>query len=1081
MKILTLRLCNLAAFAGEHTLDFTQSPLAECGLFAITGPTGSGKSTLLDAMCLALFGSTPRLRQMPTAGTLPQDDNVQLRDPRTLLRRGCSHAFAEVIFEGIDHQRYSAIWSVRRARNSTTGKMQASQQVLSRLDPKEQVLTDGKQDFSRKLPEVLGLTFDQFTRAVLLAQAEFSAFLKANDNERSALLERLTDSDIYSRLSRKAYQQYRTVKQRHVDLAADLEQAQPSDTAARTQLNNEVLQAHSTLKYQQAELVALEDQQRLHTQQRALVHAYYSQQKSFVTLDQQWQQLQPDQERCAALDRFAPLRDTVQEWHELHRQHTPLEETLQYLTQTVETTRKAYDLAQQKWQETYQQRQQLEIQQKEESPQLDAAMALEQHHHFNCTRLQDVRNTHATLEKQHQQYRSELQHLERTHQSDQTALKSLYDQLSRLTSQPPSVRLRSLRQRTKALEQLHQRWKQRQERAQQKVEALHALEEQRTQQQQAQAQLERCEQHSEILKQALSAAESHHQQLHDALLAYSEDTLSALRRLLIKDAPCPVCGSSSHSEQAQPSSALMEAQREAAQHQLAPAQQALTTAQQRYEEAQRQNRAAELALTKQAAHCDQLAHKAQLLTDQSGNFSLTICQQRAASLHQRHQQTQQQLEALEQCLADYQALSEQQQKIEQQRSQLKGAEQQSAGQLATSAQQQQELIQLTTLQHEQLRAMLKTYSSAQCWKKDHEEKLQQARYQEQSSLERLEAQRTELAQAQQAQQAHHAQWQSHCSRLTALSNRISEWQALQPQAWQPDEALKQLSEITTAEYAALKKRLSTIEVARNEADIRQQTYRQQCKDQLQDAQRRLLETPEALIEILDRELADLSERQQLQQQKVNDAQKAYETVRIYQAEDDQRQQRYAELTKKHRQAEQELERWGKISGLIGSADGALFRKMAQQWHLDVLVAHANRHLQTLARRFSLKRGGTELGLLIVDREMGDEERSVHSLSGGETFLVSLALALGLAAMTSDRLVIGTLFIDEGFGSLDTRSRAMAMDALEALQAQGRQVGIISHVQELHERIPVQIQVFPGGQEGSSQLKISAPRSLLDFG
>lgn len=155
--------------------------------------------------------------------------------------------------------------------------------------------------------------------------------------------------------------------------------------------------------------------------------------------------------------------------------------------------------------------------------------------------------------------------------------------------------------------------------------------------------------------------------------------------------------------------------------------------------------------------------------------------------------------------------------------------------------------------------------------------------------------------------------------------------------------------------------------------------------------------------------------------------------------------------------------------------------MAQQWHLDVLVAHANQHLQTLARRFCLKRGGTELGLMIVDREMGDEERSVHSLSGGETFLVSLALALGLAAMASDRLLIGTLFIDEGFGSLDTRARAMAMDALEALQAQGRQVGIISHVQELHERIPVQVQVCPGGREGSSHLKISSPRSLLDLG
>lgn len=137
MKILTLRLCNLAAFAGEHELDFTRSPLSECGLFAITGPTGSGKSTLLDAMCLALFGSTPRLRQMPGAGTLPQDESVQLRDPRTLLRRGCSHAFAEVTFLGVDDQRYSASWSVRRARNSPNGKIQNSTRCSAALIPKK--------------------------------------------------------------------------------------------------------------------------------------------------------------------------------------------------------------------------------------------------------------------------------------------------------------------------------------------------------------------------------------------------------------------------------------------------------------------------------------------------------------------------------------------------------------------------------------------------------------------------------------------------------------------------------------------------------------------------------------------------------------------------------------------------------------------------------------------------------------------------------------------------------------------------------------------------------------------------------
>jgi exonuclease SbcC len=156
--------------------------------------------------------------------------------------------------------------------------------------------------------------------------------------------------------------------------------------------------------------------------------------------------------------------------------------------------------------------------------------------------------------------------------------------------------------------------------------------------------------------------------------------------------------------------------------------------------------------------------------------------------------------------------------------------------------------------------------------------------------------------------------------------------------------------------------------------------------------------------------------------------------------------------------------------LIGSATGDTFRKIAQAYNLDLLVHHANVQLRQLVRRYRLKRGGSMLGLLVMDTEMGDELRSVHSLSGGETFLVSLALALGLASMASSTLKIESLFIDEGFGSLDPESLQLAMDALDGLQAQGRKVAVISHVQEMHERIPVQIQVRRQGN-GLSTLEV----------
>lgn len=194
-----------------------------------------------------------------------------------------------------------------------------------------------------------------------------------------------------------------------------------------------------------------------------------------------------------------------------------------------------------------------------------------------------------------------------------------------------------------------------------------------------------------------------------------------------------------------------------------------------------------------------------------------------------------------------------------------------------------------------------------------------------------------------------------------------------------------------------------------------------------------------------------------------------DTYSQLQADNQRREQSQALLAELER-ARAEFRRWGRLNELIGSSSGDKFRRIAQGYNLDLLVQHSNVQLRQLARRYRLQRGGSELGLLVVDTEMGDELRSVYSLSGGETFLISLALALGLASMASSKLRIESLFIDEGFGSLDPESLQLAMDALDNLQAQGRKVAVISHVQEMHERIPVQVRVQREGN-GMSSLKV----------
>ncbi|MFC1226556.1 SbcC/MukB-like Walker B domain-containing protein [Pedobacter sp. BG31] len=187
-------------------------------------------------------------------------------------------------------------------------------------------------------------------------------------------------------------------------------------------------------------------------------------------------------------------------------------------------------------------------------------------------------------------------------------------------------------------------------------------------------------------------------------------------------------------------------------------------------------------------------------------------------------------------------------------------------------------------------------------------------------------------------------------------------------------------------------------------------------------------------------------------------------------QDEAHKNKIGDLLKRISEQATVTENWAKLNEIIGSADGKKFRQIAQEYTLDVLLGYANIHLQALTSRYRIERIPASLGLQVVDQDMGDEVRTVYSLSGGESFLVSLALALGLASLSSSRMKVESLFIDEGFGSLDPNTLNIAMDALERLHNQGRKVGVISHVQEMTERIPVQIKVSKQ-QSGKSKVEI----------
>jgi exonuclease SbcC len=175
--------------------------------------------------------------------------------------------------------------------------------------------------------------------------------------------------------------------------------------------------------------------------------------------------------------------------------------------------------------------------------------------------------------------------------------------------------------------------------------------------------------------------------------------------------------------------------------------------------------------------------------------------------------------------------------------------------------------------------------------------------------------------------------------------------------------------------------------------------------------------------------------------------------------DAENREKFSQYSDEYDTKMQTMKHWNTLNTLFGSAKGDKLRRLAQGYTLDILLDVANMHLANITKRYKLARISCgSLAIKVIDLDMMSETRSAHSLSGGETFIVSLALSLALSSISSNRMNIGSLFIDEGFGSLDSDTLRTAIMALEKLQSQGRNIGVISHLAEMLEKIPVKVKV-----------------------
>lgn len=1211
MKILAIRLKNLASLAGPFEIDFTAEPLASSGLFAITGPTGAGKSTLLDALCLALFGAVPRLGDTGQAKMPDADSDISIGDPRTLLRRGTGGGYAEVDFVGVSGRRYRARWEANRARDKASGKLQNSRQSLIDLDS-DQLLASQKTEYKTQLELALGLNFEQFTRAVLLAQSEFSAFLKANDNERSELLEKLTDTALYTQLGRRAFDKAKEARDAHKQLQDQATGVVPLAPEARVELDQQFDAAQQQLKTQQAQLKQLELQhtwlKELREWQERQLAATEQLQRAQADWDKQGQQ----REDLSRLDQLAPQRHQfarqaelgsvlaplavqiqshIQQQAELHTRQeqarqqqasaqTALAEALKNQTDAVPLLRQAFEEQSSLAHLTKELAKRTEDQQQHESAcaegQAHLTALLEKQNHVT-ERLQRLATelersaALAPLSDAWTAYRDRLQQLTQ-----------IGNRLNKGQAELPQLEQRATRaaeqftQQREALDLLYQEAGAEPHAVAEQIQLLASLLQDNRKQQRAFEDLTRLwdnqqqlDQHAASLTQKLTDAQQQREQLNQtglqtkAELTVAEQTLNVTKQLLERqrlarsasveelreqlqdDQPCPVCGSHEHpyhqpeallqslgrhdeNEEATAQKAvdslkekltelrgevggLIAQQKEYLQQQehLATQQQALQPSLDAHplaasmlnqEPAKRsawleqqlgqlsqsiaqdeQRQGALLNLQQNAGRLQQQLQAAQEASQQARQ--LMVDQQReltsdrerldqelsafasllpaetleglraepAATFMQLDQQVSQRLEQLGHQRDELAEQHERQQAIEKEQTHQQHRQQQ----LDALRQQVSELATQQQAAQEKLNALLGEHTSAEHWQQQLEQAVTQSRESETDANKQLQEIHNALIQLAADLKAQQEREHALQAEQKALVTRISEWRALHPEL--DDAGLNRLLAYDEAQVSQLRQQVQLSEKAVEQAKVLLQEREQRLADH------QALHNGNLAAEELDSTLATLN-------QQLAESEKHCAELRARQSEDQRRQDANQAFSEQIAKAYDEWQRWARLNALIGSATGDTFRKIAQAYNLDLLVHHANVQLRQLVRRYRLKRGGSMLGLLVMDTEMGDELRSVHSLSGGETFLVSLALALGLASMASSTLKIESLFIDEGFGSLDPESLQLAMDALDGLQAQGRKVAVISHVQEMHERIPVQIQVKRQGN-GLSTLEV----------
>ena len=1134
MKFLQLEILNLASLdkQGGEVINFEEGALGESTIFSIVGPTGSGKSTLLDAICLALYNRAPRYprkkgdknQNIEIFGEADANENNRLAptDSRNILTRGKKEGYSKLTFLANNGSIYRAEWHVRFQRV----RYENAKTSLYKITRNGEQLTEEIADWN-ELPNIIGLDYDQFLRTVLIAQGSFANFLTAKENERYELLEKLIGcEETYTNIATEIKKAKDQAVDAYNQMTASVEAVKQNllNDEELAQLQEEITRLEKAEKELDSQLKAISkdlqwyEENDKQTKQIAIYQADMEQAAN-ATKDIQAQilRLQLHDEVQPAVNLLQEVERQIQSIHEQEEEILKLEAAMKSKVVGITKSEHTFSYLKEvvnKAQEQLEKTLPIIAEARALKTKIEAAMpnltekkeALELAQKENQSAQRDVEENARNIKKWEAETEKANLALKTTKKEIDKQKQVLHEATQAEEQAWEIEKSKTAGQNIEELQNSKTVADRKQQDVQQAIKVVAHLDAATTEKQRNEERIlvlgKRNAEIDEALgKLTIEALTQETLTLRNAYTLMVSEKWEIHRANLTDGKPCPLCGSTTHPYHTD-NRQFEEATTELSQ--LLKAKEDLLKLQQKQEKhlsgERKQNDGEVQTLQKQQ---EKLSGE---IATYEEEWKALIAQ------YPKIPKAEAELKALlpiyedkaKEATSKLSLFNKIQKEIER-LTQLKdkavkdeAAYESKASVILNNAQESTSTCATKLAEHKALTTNLisqeknkkETYEKAlQAWinaKKEMEE--WQAQYQQILNGEEPDAAEQRLTAAKDEATKAADNQNENINKLKAeLANSKGSYQTMLSQ------------NNTMKEYLQAKEKKLDLWIKEYNKKLKEKSIRPSLIDlntiwemlhsaedwntirREKDEKEKAVASTTALYQS-----AEKAHQQHLEHQPA----KSRDALLAIQQEYQERSQRNELIAanakmQNHQEAvkqlgdkaealklvTQEKDDWTAITDAIG-ADGKTLRKIAQCYTLSFLITHANQEIRKFNSRYELQQVKHSLGIRVIDHDRADDIRDTTSLSGGETFIVSLGLALGLSALSSRNISFENLFIDEGFGTLDPDTLATVIDSLAMLQSsQGKKVGVISHTDTMSERITTQIRIIKNGNSGSSHIEI----------